>query len=98
MKKEKKMQTFSENHLLHRVPHTHKSSQHYTMLCTMQVEGVCKGILHMLGSLTGEYAELLTRLAVDQEPLQIGHELHVGQLLVLLSLFASLSSSFVSAY
>lgn len=44
-----------------------------------QVEGVCKGILQMLGSLTAEYTELLARLAVDQEPLHIGHELHVGQ-------------------
>ena len=34
----------------------------------------------MLGSMTNEYAELLTQLAVDQEPLQIGQELHVGQL------------------
>ena len=34
----------------------------------------------MLGGMTKEYAELLTRLAVDQEPLQIGQELHVGQL------------------
>ena len=33
----------------------------------------------MLGSLTDEYAELLTRLAVKQEPLEMGQELHVGQ-------------------
>ena len=59
-----------------------KAADSMTALCTTQVEGVCKGILHMLGSLTSEYAELLTRLAVDQEPLQIGHELHVGQLLL----------------
>ena len=44
-----------------------------------QVEGVCRGIMHMLGSLTDEYAELLTRLAVKQEPLEMGQELHVGQ-------------------
>ncbi|KAL3145911.1 hypothetical protein ABBQ38_015279 [Trebouxia sp. C0009 RCD-2024] len=44
----------------------------------IQVEGVCKGILQMLGRLTAEYAELLARLAVDQEPLHLGHELHVG--------------------
>ena len=47
----------------------------------------------MLGSLTGEYAQLLTKLAVTQEPLQIGHELHVGQLLLLPSFFSSSSSS-----
>ena len=35
--------------------------------------------MHMLGSLTDEYAELLTRLAVKQEPLEMGQELHVGQ-------------------
>ena len=51
-----------------------------TALCSVQVEGVCKGILHMLGSMTAEYTALLTRLAVDQQPLEIGHELHVGQL------------------
>lgn len=50
-----------------------------TLFCLMQVEGVCKGILQMLGRLTAEYAELLARLAVDQEPLHLGHELHVGQ-------------------
>ncbi|DBB03686.1 TPA: hypothetical protein ACH3X3_011009 [Trebouxia sp. C0006] len=44
----------------------------------IQVEGVCRGIMHMLGSLTDEYAELLTRLAVKQEPLEMGQELHVG--------------------
>lgn len=75
------------------------AADNITGLCTVQVEGVCKGILQMLGSLTGEYAELLTRLAVDQEPLQIGHELHVGQLLLplfLLPSFCSASSSFLS--
>ena len=45
----------------------------------LQVEGVCRGIMQMLGSLTGEYAELLTRLAVKQEPLELGQQLHVGQ-------------------
>lgn len=35
--------------------------------------------MHMLGSLTDEYAQLLTRLAVKQEPLEMGQELHVGQ-------------------
>ena len=34
----------------------------------------------MLGSLTGEYAELLSRLAVKQAPMEMGQELHVGQL------------------
>ena len=33
----------------------------------------------MLGSMTSEYAELLTWLAVKQEPLEMGRELHVGQ-------------------
>ncbi|DBA80626.1 TPA: hypothetical protein ACH3X1_007876 [Trebouxia sp. C0004] len=45
---------------------------------TIQVEGVCRGIMHMLGSLTHEYAELLTRVAVKQEPLEMGQELHIG--------------------
>ena len=44
-----------------------------------QVEGMCRGIMHMLGSLTDEYAELLTKLAVKQEALEMGQELHVGQ-------------------
>ncbi len=35
--------------------------------------------MQMLGSMTSEYAELLTRLAVRQEPLEMGQELHVGQ-------------------
>ena len=34
----------------------------------------------MLGSLTSEYAELLSRLAVKQAPMEMGQELHVGQL------------------
>ena len=50
---------------------------HFGMMS--QVEGVCRGIMQMLGSLTGEYAELLTRLAVKQEPLELGQQLHVGQ-------------------
>lgn len=54
--------------------------QHYLSTWMMsQVEGVCRGIMQMLGSLTGEYAELLTRLAVKQEPLELGQQLHVGQ-------------------
>ena len=32
--------------------------------------------MHMLGTLTDE---LLTRLAVKQEPLEMGQKLHVGQ-------------------
>ena len=44
-----------------------------------QVESVCRGIMQMLGSLTGEYAELLARLAVKQEPLELGQQLQVGQ-------------------
>ena len=52
----------------------------------LQVEGVCRGIMHMLGSMTKEYAKLLTKLAVEQAPLQLGQELHVGQPLSLLQL------------
>ena len=51
----------------------------------LQVEGLCKGIMHMLGSLTSEYAELLSRLTVNQAPLEMGQELHVGQLLCCMS-------------
>ena len=47
----------------------------------VQVAGVCRGILGMLGSLTGEYAHLLTRLAVRQEAPGLGQELHLGQAL-----------------
>ena len=46
----------------------------------VQVQGVCKGIMQMLGTLAGEYEELLKRIAVKQEPLAIGQELQVGQL------------------
>lgn len=42
--------------------------------------------MHMLGSMTKEYAKLLTKLAVEQAPLQLGQELHVGQPLSLLQL------------
>lgn len=34
----------------------------------------------MLGQLAGEYEQLLTRVAVKQEPLALGQELQVGQL------------------
>lgn len=34
----------------------------------------------MLKSLAGEYEQLLTRVAVKQEPLALGQELQVGQL------------------
>lgn len=48
--------------------------------CTcVQVQGVCKGIMQMLGNLAGEYEKLLARVAVRQEPLALGQELQVGQ-------------------
>ena len=34
----------------------------------------------MMGQLGGEYQQLLTRVAVKQEPLALGQELQVGQL------------------
>ena len=71
----------SHNHncTLYQVTIRHKVSSWF-----VKVEGACRGIMHMLGSMTTEYAELLTKLAVEQEPLQLGQELHVGQPLTLL--------------
>lgn len=54
--------------------------QRQLLVPSVQVQSVCKGIMHMLGTLAAEYEDLLKRIAIKQEPLAIGQELQVGQL------------------